>query len=131
MPEKKDNAGPNVTTRLFKNKTSLERSNLSSINKKKPIQSKSFGKFKSRRQHHEVAKSRHSKKIEHRKREKRTFTAREWAIPAPSNLVAKLDAPKVKTKYQSYFEFAENPDKKEKRLEFKVIVMLRNTLLLC
>ncbi len=63
---------------------------------------------------------RRAQKLERRKREKRLITADMWAAPAPSHLVAKLDAPLVKSKYQSYFEFAENPDKMEKKLETKV-----------
>lgn len=60
------------------------------------------------------------RKLERRKKEKRNYTADDWAAPAPSHLVAKLDLPKVKSKYQSYFEFADNPERKEKKLEFTV-----------
>ncbi|KUJ18104.1 uncharacterized protein LY89DRAFT_614606 [Mollisia scopiformis] len=63
---------------------------------------------------------RRAHKLERRKKEKKNYTADDWAAPAPSHLVAKLDLPKVKSKYQSYFEFADNPEKKEKRLEFTV-----------
>jgi hypothetical protein len=49
---------------------------------------------------------------------KKKFTG-TWEGETPANLVAKLDAPKVKTKYQSYFEFAENTEKK-KKLETQV-----------
>jgi hypothetical protein len=38
--------------------------------------------------------------------------------PVPAGLVAKPTAPK--TKYQSYFEFVENKEKKKKKLEFQV-----------
>ncbi|KAI1008154.1 hypothetical protein K3495_g53 [Podosphaera aphanis] len=77
------------------------------------------GSCNSRKFNEDVAKARRGKKIERRKRDKRTYTAKDWAAPAPANLNAKLDLPKVKTKYQSYFEFTENPEKKEKKLEFK------------
>lgn len=63
---------------------------------------------------------RRAQKLERRKKEKKSYTANDWAVPAPSHLVAKLDLPKVKSKYQSYFEFADNPEKKEKKLEFTV-----------
>jgi len=59
-------------------------------------------------------------KLERRKKEKRNYTAEMWAAPAPSHLVARLDLPKVKTKHQSYFEFADNPEKKKKKLEYQV-----------
>ncbi|KAH8601016.1 hypothetical protein B0O99DRAFT_502949 [Bisporella sp. PMI_857] len=60
---------------------------------------------------------RRATKTQKRKHEKR-ITREQWAVPPPSNLVAKLDAPK--SKYHSYFEFAENTEKKEKKLEFQV-----------
>lgn len=63
---------------------------------------------------------RHAHKMERRKQEKRLITADMWAEPAPSHLVAKLDVPRVKSKYQSYFEFADNPEKKQKKLEYSV-----------
>lgn len=69
---------------------------------------------------HPTKEERRAHKLERRKKEKRNYTADDWAVPAPSHLVAKLDVPKVKSKYQSYFEFADNPEKKEKRLEFTV-----------
>jgi hypothetical protein len=57
---------------------------------------------------------------ERRKKEKKAITPAQWNAPAPSHLVAKLDIPRIKSKYQSYFEFAENPEKKEKKLEYQV-----------
>ncbi|KAH8687832.1 hypothetical protein BGZ60DRAFT_394599 [Tricladium varicosporioides] len=63
---------------------------------------------------------RRAQKLEQRKREKAKITAEQWAAPAPTHLVAKLDVPRVRSRYQSYFEFAENTEKKEKRLEFQV-----------
>lgn len=51
---------------------------------------------------------------------KRLNYQEQWAAPAPSHLVAKLDRPQVKSKYQSYYEFAVNPEKKDKKLEIKV-----------
>jgi hypothetical protein len=62
-------------------------------------------------------------KKEHRKRDRKTYTADMWAIPAPSHLVARLEIPKPKSKYHSYFEFAENTERKKKKLEFKVLHM--------
>lgn len=62
---------------------------------------------------------RRAKKLERRKKEKRSYTAQDWAEPAPDHLIAKLDLPKHSSKYQSYFEFAENKEKK-KKLEFQV-----------
>ncbi|CAL3972552.1 unnamed protein product [Diplocarpon coronariae] len=60
------------------------------------------------------------KLLERRKKEKKSYTAMDWSVPAPSHLVAKLDLPKVKSKHQSYFEFTQNPEKKQKKLEFQV-----------
>ncbi|KAG9235466.1 hypothetical protein BJ875DRAFT_270317 [Amylocarpus encephaloides] len=62
---------------------------------------------------------RRQKKIGQRM-EKPMIAASIWDEPAPSHLVAKLDMPKVKSKYQSYFEFAENTEKKEKKLEIQI-----------
>jgi hypothetical protein len=83
---------------------------------------------------HRVAKAskiaakeeRRAKKLERRKKDKKAITPAQWNAPAPSHLVAKLDIPQIKSKYQSYFEFAENSEKKEKKLEFQVcyIVLL-------
>jgi hypothetical protein len=66
-----------------------------------------------------LKEERRARKLALRKREKNGYTADMWAQPAPSHLVAKLDVPRVKSKYQSYFEFAANPEKKDKKLEFK------------
>ncbi|KAB8290673.1 hypothetical protein EYC80_008314 [Monilinia laxa] len=62
---------------------------------------------------------RRAAKLERRKKEKKSYTAQDWAEPAPDHLIAKLDLPKHSSKYQSYFEFAENKEKK-KKLEFQV-----------
>jgi hypothetical protein len=64
---------------------------------------------------------RRMRKIEQRRREKAKITPSQWAAPAPSHLVGKREVPRVKSKYQSYFEFAENTEKK-KKLEFKASV---------
>ncbi|CCU77255.1 hypothetical protein BGHDH14_bgh02873 [Blumeria hordei DH14] len=97
------------------------RKNLSqTVGKKKPEQCIAKGNLKCRKINDSGVKARRAKKLEQRRREKRIFTAQDWAAPAPSNLVAQLDIPKVKTKYQSYFEFTDNPEKKEKKLEFQV-----------
>lgn len=63
--------------------------------------------------------ARRAAKLQRRKKEKKSYTALDWAEPAPEHLVAKLDLPKHSSKYQSYFEFAENKEKK-KKLEFQV-----------
>ena len=62
---------------------------------------------------------RRAAKLERRRKDKKSYTAEAWAEPAPEHLVAKLDLPKHSSKYQSYFEFAENKEKK-KKLEFQV-----------
>jgi hypothetical protein len=68
----------------------------------------------------QIAKEeRRKNKLEKRKKDKAKITAAMWAGPAPAHLVGKLDVPKVKSKYQSYFEFAENTEKK-KKLEYQV-----------
>lgn len=59
------------------------------------------------------------RKLEQRRRDKAKITPGQWAEPAPAHLVGKLNVPKVKSKYKSYFEFAENKEKK-KKLEFQV-----------
>jgi len=74
-------------------------------------------------------KSKAAEKAERRQRKLQARLARKpkkkpkfpetWDGPIPAHLVARLDAPKVKTKYQSYFEFAENTEKK-KKLETQV-----------
>ncbi|CZT00681.1 uncharacterized protein RAG0_08627 [Rhynchosporium agropyri] len=61
-----------------------------------------------------------AQRLEKRKQEKKGYTADMWAAPAPTHLIAKLDQPKIKSKHQSYFEFADNPEKKQKKLEFQV-----------
>ena len=65
---------------------------------------------------------RRAAKMERRKRERRLITADMWSMPAPADLAGKgkLEKPKVKSKYHSYFEFAENTEKKDKKLEFQV-----------
>ncbi|TVY84399.1 hypothetical protein LSUE1_G001838 [Lachnellula suecica] len=59
-------------------------------------------------------------KMVQRKREKAKITPSQWAAPAPAHLDGRLRVPKFKSKYQSYFEFAPNTEKKDKKLEFKV-----------
>ncbi len=88
--------------------------------KKKAIAAKAKTTLSKKSSGHGTKEERRAQKLERRKREKRLITADMWAAPAPSHLVARLDAPLVKSKYQSYFEFAENPDKMEKKLETKV-----------
>lgn len=61
------------------------------------------------------------RKMEQRRREKAKITPSQWAAPAPSHLVGKREVPKVKSKYQSYFEFTENTEKK-KKLEFRASI---------
>lgn len=68
-----------------------------------------------------VAKVRKIRKHESRKAQKRrVLNEVDWDEPAPGHLVARLDIPQIKSKYQSYFEFAENAEKQEKKLEFQV-----------
>lgn len=57
-------------------------------------------------------------KLEQRRRDKAKITPGQWAEPAPAHLVGTLNVPRAKSKYQSYFEFAENTEKK-KKLEFQ------------
>jgi hypothetical protein len=73
---------------------------------------------------------RRARKMERRRRDKRLMTADMWAIPAPADLVGKgkLEKPKLKSKYYSYFEFAENTEKKDKKLEFQVCYLRRFAL---
>ena len=52
-------------------------------------------------------------------RGRRQYDHEQWSLPAPTHLVAKLDLPKPQSKYHTYFEFAENTEKK-KKLEFQV-----------
>ena len=63
------------------------------------------------------------RKLKQRRRDKARITPGQWAEPAPAHLVGKLNVPKVKSKYQSYFEFAENTEKK-KKLEFQASVLV-------
>lgn len=67
------------------------------------------------RRNHKLEVRRETKRAEKRGR----FDA-DWDLPAPPGLVARLDLPKVKSKYRSYYEFAENAEKQEKKLEFQV-----------
>ena len=70
-----------------------------------------------------MAEERRARKLDHRRRERRVRpTNAEWAIPAPRGLVGRLERPKVISKHKSYFEFAENVEKKDKRLEFEVCI---------
>jgi hypothetical protein len=83
----------------------------------KMVKKKKNAARRSAREEHKLAKN---AKKEHRKRDRKTYTADMWAVPPPSHLVARLEVPKHKSKYHSYFEFAENTEKKKKKLEFKV-----------
>lgn len=60
-----------------------------------------------------------TRKQEAGKKEKRIPPGIDWNGPAPSHLVGRLDVPRISTKHQTYFEFADNLEKK-KKLEFKV-----------
>ncbi|RDW82093.1 hypothetical protein BP6252_03205 [Coleophoma cylindrospora] len=57
-----------------------------------------------------------SAKEKHKHFQRRGYDKKTWAQlpPVPSGLVARLEAPKIKSKHQSYFEFAENTEKKKK-----------------
>lgn len=69
---------------------------------------------------------RHARKMQHRMRDRRDRirTPGIDAQPLPADLVAKgrLERPKVNSKYKTYLEFAENTEKKEKKLEFQVCI---------
>jgi hypothetical protein len=71
--------------------------------------------------------ARRQNKLERRRRENRLIPADMWDLPAPQGLVGKLDKPKLTSKYHSYFEFAENTEKKDKKLEFQVCCSRRLT----
>lgn len=89
--------------------------------KKKAVAGKAqttISKRKTLEERRNAKDERRAHKLERRKKEKKAYTAIDWAAPFPSHLKAKLDLPK--SKYQSYFEFADNPEKKEKKLEFTV-----------
>lgn len=66
------------------------------------------------------------KKLEKRRHEKQAITAEMWAAPVPSHLVARLDVPKITTKHKTYFEIADNHEKK-KKLEFTASPILHDT----
>ena len=71
----------------------------------------------------EIADDRRARKLEHRRRDRKTRPKdAEWALPAPSGLVGRLERPKVVSKHKSYFEFADNSERKDKKLEFQVRV---------
>jgi hypothetical protein len=86
-------------------------SKIGAVNNGQPVAKKSRVKQK-------ATEERRKNKLEKRK-DKAKITAAMWAGPAPAHLVGRLEIPKVKSKYQSYFEFAENTEKK-KKLEFQV-----------
>ena len=65
-----------------------------------------------------VKELRRTAKMQKRKDQKRREMKNMWEGPPPSNLVGKLELPKPK--YHSYFEFMENTERKEKKLEFQV-----------
>ena len=65
-----------------------------------------------------VKELRRTAKMQKRKDQKRRDMKYMWEGPPPSNLVGKLELPKPK--YHSYFEFTENTERKDKRLEFQV-----------
>lgn len=75
-----------------------------------------------RRAGHSNAAERRLEKLERRRREKARITPGQWAQPAPAHLEGRIVVPHIKSKYQSYFEFAENTEKKEKKLEFKASI---------
>lgn len=66
------------------------------------------------------------RKMQHRMKDRRERlgSASMNAEPLPANLAAKgrLEKPKVNSKYKTYLEFAENTEKKEKKLDFQVCV---------
>ena len=67
-----------------------------------------------------VAKARHDKKmIERRKISHKMMRSEDWSNPPPAGLNGKLELPKISSKYATYFEFADNHEKK-KKLEYTV-----------
>ena len=93
--------------------------------KKKAAGSKPKGPVSKKVTTRTTREERRAQKLERRKKEKRLYTADMWAEPAPSHLVGKLDVPKISSKYQSYLVFADNPEKKEKKLEIQVRTVTR------
>lgn len=77
-----------------------------------------FSKKPSRKALLRVAEDRHAKKAELRKQANRMITSKEWAEPPPAHLNGRLDIPKMNTKHKTYFEIADNHEKK-KKLEYK------------
>ncbi len=65
------------------------------------------------------AKARHEKKLSRRKRAHNMMQADDWHAPLPPGLNGKLEVPKISSKYATYFEFADNLEKK-KKLDFTV-----------
>ena len=55
-----------------------------------------------------------------KERHRKDRKAIDWTAPPAPGLVAKLDKPQVNSKYKSYLEFVENPEKKKKKLEVLV-----------
>ena len=94
--------------------------------KKKPGGAAKDGKKPTKREATRLAKAstkaeRHALRMQKRKKANfQRYTGEEWSQPAPSHLIARLDKPKIKSKYQSYFEFADNSEKRKKKLEFQV-----------
>ena len=83
-----------------------------------PATGKAANKSKSSEVKRKVKELRRTAKMQKRKDQKRRDMKTTWEGPPPSNLVGKLELPKPK--YHSYFEFMENTERKEKKLEFQV-----------
>jgi len=83
-----------------------------------PAMSKAAKKSQPSEVKKKVKELRRIAKMQKRKDQKKRDMKTMWNGPPPSNLVGKLELPKPK--YHSYFEFMENTERKEKRLEFQV-----------
>ena len=80
-------------------------------------------KISKRAEKAQAARDRRAHKLAIRRQKQPDRWAGMWDGPAPAHLVAKLDVPRVRSKYQSYFEFAPNPEKKDKKLEFQASLL--------
>jgi len=105
------------TTRRKKAKEAAAQSRILRKNPKR--ESKKESKKVSRNKVALDAKARHDKKIERRKISHRLMHSEDWNLPPPAGLNGKLELPKISSKNATYFEFADNHEKK-KKLEYSV-----------
>ncbi len=52
----------------------------------------------------------------------------DWTAPLPPGLVARPERPRISSGHKSWFEFIQNKDKKKKKLEFEVLLDLRQPI---